>query len=199
MTVIGTGQLSMRPDSVNILLEVITHSENLQEAQRENTERTNRVIRALIQLGVSQENIQTSAFNIQPMYDFEDGKQIFRDYEVTHTLAVNHKGVEAAGQIIDVAVQEGVNRVADIRFTVENSAKYENEALQLAVLDAERKAKTIATTLKVTVDLIPLRVTELSGRALPLSQQAFVKMESATPIEPGQMTLQATVEAEFQY
>src|SRR5690625_4086195 len=85
MTVIGTGQLSMRPDSVNILLEVITHSENLQEAQRENTERTNRVIRALIQLGVSQENIQTSAFNIQPMYDFEDGKQIFRDYEVTHT------------------------------------------------------------------------------------------------------------------
>lgn len=50
---------------------------------------------------------------------YDDGKQIFMGYEVAHTLSVKHKGNDDAGQIIDVAVHQGVNRVAQIEFTVE--------------------------------------------------------------------------------
>lgn len=48
---------------------MVTRSENVQDAQRKNAERTNQVIQALMQLGMPQENIQTAAFNIYPLYD----------------------------------------------------------------------------------------------------------------------------------
>lgn len=200
MTVIGNGQLSVRPDTVHIQLEVVTNSDSVQEAQQENAERTTKVIQALTQLGIPQENIQTAAFTIQPLYDFQDGTQIFKGYEVTHTLSITHTQIENAGQIIDVAVQEGVNRISNIEFTVDSYQKYEDEVLQLAVFDAQQKAKAIADSLNVTVDLVPLKVIEQSGYE-SISQQTFVKMDSGTttPIEPGQIIFQATLEVEFQY
>ena len=122
MTVTGIGNLSVAPDTVQIQLEVSTENMELTQAQQENAYVMNQVIESLLKLGISRENIKTVSYNIIPQYDYIEGKQLFRGYEVTNAITVKITNIEQAGNVIDVAVQNGVNRVSNIQFTVEDEA-----------------------------------------------------------------------------
>ncbi|WP_085524421.1 SIMPL domain-containing protein [Tuberibacillus sp. Marseille-P3662] len=200
MTVNGDASFSVEPDTVSIQLEVVTKSERLNQAQQENTHIMNQVIEALVQEGISRENIKTSAYNINPSYDYVDGKQVFRGYQVTNIITLKMKNIDQAGRMIDLAVKNGVNRVSNIQFTIENQQQYYQRALNNALKNAFAKAQTIAETLNVNFDSIPLKIIEETIET-PQTFQTFAAMEDSmsTPIEPGQIIIRAKVEAQFRY
>ena len=200
MTVTGIGSLSITPDTVQIQLEVKTESMQLSQAQQENAELMDRVIESLLELGIARENIQTVSYNISPQYDYVEGRQVFRGYEVINSINVTIKNIEQAGTIIDTAVRNGVNQVSNIRFTVENEQIPYQEALSLALRNALGKAQTIANTIQVKLDPQPIKIVE-TMRQEPILYRSFAatEMSATTPIEPGQITIKATVEVQFQY
>lgn len=198
MTVTGNGSVLVEPDVVRINLEVLTESESLIEAEQENGNRMNQVIQALLNLGISSENIQTTAFNIFPVYDFIDGKQVFRGYQVTNTITVKLTNINQAGIVIDTAVNAGVNQVSNIQFSIDDPEGYYKEALREALEDAVDKAKTIAGNLQLNLDPTPVKIIEQINEP-PVAFKTFATAESSTPIQPGQLSIHATVEAMFQY
>lgn len=200
MTVTGNGSISVEPDIAQIQLEVVTENTQLSQAQQENADKMNQVIQALTQLGIPNEDIQTTAFNIQPVYDFVDGKQIFRGYEVVNTITVQFKGIDQTGIVIDTAVQNGVNRVSNIQFTIENEQVYDQQALSAALINASEKAQTIARTMQLNLDPIPVKIIEIIN-ASPIAYKTFAATEASitTPIEPGQIVIHAAVETQFRY
>ena len=67
-------------------------SKNIETAQRENIIISNRVIDKLgKEIGVLRKDIQTSIYNIEPQYDYIEGKQIFRNYKVTNIFYCYYK------------------------------------------------------------------------------------------------------------
>ena len=198
MTVTGNGSVLVEPDVVSINLEVRTENESLSEAQQENTNRMNQVIQALLNLGIPIENIQTAAFNIFPVYDFIDGEQVFRGYQVTNTVTVKLTNINQAGNVIDTAVNAGVNQVSNIQFSVDDTGEYYQQALREALEDAVDKAQTIAGNLQLNLDPTPVKIIEQINEP-PVAFKTFAMAESSTPIQPGQLSINATVEAVFQY
>ncbi|TCP29489.1 hypothetical protein EV207_110110 [Scopulibacillus darangshiensis] len=200
MTANGEASLLVKPDIVSIQLEVMTENKSLSQAQQENAYKMNRVIQSLLQAGIPGENIQTSAYNITPKYDYIDGKQVFRGYEVTNTITVKMKDIDQTGRIIDLAVNNGVNHVSNIQFTIDNQQEIYQQALSNALKNALAKAQTIANTLNVNLDAAPIKVVEKSSEP-PHTFQTFTAAESTgtTPIEPGQIMIRASVEAQFRY
>ena len=200
MTVTGIGNLSIVPDTVQLQLEVRTENKQLSQAQQENADLMNQVIESLLELGIDREDIQTVAYNISPQYDYVEGQQIFRGYQVINSIDVKIKNIEQAGIIIDTAVQNGVNNVSNIRFTVENEQIPYQEALSLALRNALGKAQTIANTIQVKLDPHPIKIVE-TMREEPILYRSFAatEMSAITPIEPGQINIKATVEVQFQY
>lgn len=198
MTVTGTANLLMEPDIVKVQLEVVTEGMELNQAQQENTNIMNQVIQALLRLGIERENIQTTAYNIHPKYDYVDGGQEFRGYEVTHEITVKIEGVNRAGNVIDVAVQNGINRVSNIQFTIENEQAYYQQALRSALEYAYAKAQTLAETMQLGLAPYPIKIIEKINET-PITFKTYSTMEATTPIEPGQIVITATVEAQFQY
>ena len=69
----------------------------------------------------------------RPQYDYVEGRQVFRGYEVINSINVTIKNIEQVGTVIDTAVRNGVNQVSNIRFTVENEHIPYQEALSLAL------------------------------------------------------------------
>ncbi|MBP1970550.1 uncharacterized protein YggE [Virgibacillus natechei] len=200
MTVTGTGSVTVRPDIVTVQLEVRTENTLLQQAQQENANTMNQVIQALMDAGIARESIQTTAYTINPRYDYMEGEQVFRGYEVKNEITVRIRNTNHAGSIIDVAVQSGVNRVADIRFTVENEQHYYEQALNASLQQASSKAKTIAETMQLPLDPIPITIVEQLSEPPRTYQTMLATDESmTTPIEPGQMIIRASVEVKFQY
>ncbi|MBS4174822.1 SIMPL domain-containing protein [Bacillus sp. FJAT-49736] len=197
MTVIGTANLLCRPDTVRIHLEVMTENELLSQAQQENAAKMNQVIQALLQTGFPKDNIQTASYNIFPKYDYMEGKQVFRGYQVSNAIMVKIINVTQAGKIIDLAVNNGVNHVSNIQFSLENQQVYYQETLSNALRNALAKAKTISETLNIDFDTIPLKITEEISE-LPHPLQKFATGTS-TPIEPGEIEIHALVKVQFRY
>ena len=200
MTVTGTGSLKVAPDTVQIQIEVTTNNEQLSKAQQENAYVMNQVIESLLELGIPRENIQTVSYNIFPQYDYIDGVQHFKGYEVTNAITVTSSSIDQVGKVIDLAVQNGANRVSNIHFTVANEDQHYQQALSLALNNAVVKAKTIAETMHLQLDPTPIKIVE-ERKGEPITPRLFVaqEMSSATPIEQGQIPINAIVNVQFQY
>ncbi|WP_178140747.1 SIMPL domain-containing protein [Clostridium amylolyticum] len=198
ITVVGSGTVPVIPDTAIINIGVVTEGSNLQEVQQENAATTTKVVNSLLSFNIPRENIQTSFYNIEPRYDYKDGTQIFRGYRVTNMLTVKVKSLNDIGAIIDSTVKSGANRIDNITFTVENPSAFYNEALRLAVKNAENKALTIANTLMVQLIKTPIKVTEESP-VVPINEYSMIKASAETPVLPGQITITAKITAIYEY
>lgn len=193
--VVGEGMATAAPDRTLITLGVVTEGKEVQPAQKENADKIDAIIAALVQLGVPREHIQTKTYSVEPQYDYVDGVQTFRGYKVTHLLGITLDGVAGAGAVIDTAVVHGANAITDIVFLSSESAKYESAALQEAVRNAQMKAAAVAASLGVSLSAIPCKVQELGQEGTPIrfKTAALSMADSQTPIEPGQLTFRAAV------
>ncbi|MFF2753983.1 SIMPL domain-containing protein [Psychrobacillus sp. NPDC058041] len=199
ITVTGNGKVTVQANYVQLQIEVNTEGMNVREAQQENANIMNRVIQSILALNIPREDIQTAAFNVYPHYDFIEGKQVFRGYEVTNAITVKVKDISQIGTVIDTAVQNGANRISGIQFKIENVDTSYQQALRLALQNAQAKAKTIAETMKLPLHPQPIEIVEENEAGPVLFKSVSMAENSATPIEQGQMTISATVRVKFQY
>ncbi len=201
LKVSGEGTISVSPNQAKITVGAMTEQESLQQAQQENTKIISDVINALTNLGIPHENIQTITYRIDPLYDYKDGRQIFRGYRVTHQLQIKIEDVDHVGQIVDLAVSQGANTISNIQFTVAQPEFHYNEALKTALNDAYMKAYTLTTQLNVNLNPIPIKIDEysqISSPPVPFTQTLMAQAE-ATPIQPGEIKILATVIAQYTY
>lgn len=199
--VTGEGELAVQPDTAQVNLGVITESKELIAAQQQNSLEGSKVINSLLSLGIPENQIQSFDYRIESDYDFEQGKQIFRGYKITHILQVKVEDLALIGTVVDTAVKNGVNYVSNVQFTVKNKDSFYQQALSFALNNAIGKAKAIANTLKVTLIPTPVLVIEGGNVVQPLYNQpgTFVKGISSTQFEPGQLQVKASLTAEFNY
>lgn len=198
LKVTGTGVIKVMPDTAEIVLGVITENDKVQIAQKENSTITAQVIETLKNLGVLNKDLKTEGYTINSKYDYVDGKQVFRGYEVRNLIRVTIRDINNIGMIIDAAVEQGVNNIGNISFTIKDSSLFYSEALKLAVEDAQSKAITIASKLGVKVDIIPIKIVEqTSDMSMSTSGPTFKATLATTPIETGENKVSAIVEAVF--
>ncbi|MDP4091417.1 MAG: SIMPL domain-containing protein, partial [Bacillota bacterium] len=160
--VIGAGSIRVEPDIALINLGVITEDMSLEKAQAENAARSISMLGSLYRLTIPKKDIQTLIYDIQPQYDFVEGRQVFRGYRVTNILTVTIRDKNSVGRVIDTATANGANRVENIRFEAENPSVYYKKALDTAVKDAAAKAREIGYSLGVQINPVPFRVSEIT-------------------------------------
>ncbi|MEK4229643.1 SIMPL domain-containing protein [Solibacillus sp. FSL H8-0538] len=198
VTVTGNGKIAVRPNYAQLQIEVSTKGKEVSEAQQENANIMNQVIQSIIALSIPREAIQTAVYNIFPNYDYIDGKQVFRGYEVKNAITVKITDMNKIGTVIDTAVLNGANHVSAMQFRIENADIYYQQALNLALQNAQMKARTIADTMHLILNPQPLEIIEESN-AEPVMYRALDLASISTPIEQGQIVINAAVRVKFQY
>lgn len=202
--VYGNGEIKVTPDMAKIMLSVLTEESSAKEAAEKNAVIVEELLKRLEKIGVPRENIQTTSYNIYPIYYYpKEGTPTITGYRVINSLEVKIIEKDAsklglnAGKIVDEAVAAGVNQVTGITFTVtdETYKSLKSAALKLAVEDAASKAKLISETLGVKIVGVQ-SVNEGSYSPTPV----YVKeapTSSGTTIIPGQVTIQYTVQVTY--
>ncbi|PRR79740.1 SIMPL domain-containing protein [Clostridium vincentii] len=198
--VFGKGSVNVNPDAAEVVIGVITENAQLEVGQAENATATQQVINSIQGIGVFPKDIQTQNYNIRPTFDYIDGRQVFRGYEVSNNIKVIIRNINFAGELIDTAVRNGANTVSGISFIVSDQTTYYYKALMLAVEDAQNKASVMANKLKVSLDTIPIQINEQDkGTISPLTTMTLKSVSGATPIEAGENEITANIEAVFIY
>ena len=196
--VIGTGRINAAPDTALITLGVVTEGKELEAIQEENAEISTRVIKSILSSGVPRDNIKTSSYTIEPQYDFQDGRQIFRGYRISNILSIEVTRLSEVGEIIDRAVNAGANIVQGVNFIIKNSEAYYNEALRAALRNAQSKALTLSQDMAIKIDRIPVSIIEKPSERVYGEVNLF-KASAVTPIMPGTLEITAEITATFLY
>ena len=198
MTFTGRGQVTGSPDLAVIRLGVETRGENLMDAQNANAQLAQAILEALRDMGVS--DITTFQYTIDRVFDFVDGTRVDRGYLIRNILEIKTNQLNQIGVIIDTAVYHGANVLDLISFEIENPQELYLQALNLAVLETYQKARSIAEQLGISINPIPIRIVENSVVPVPFSRfDAIGERALATPIEPGEKEIEASVTVIFTY
>jgi len=185
MEIYGEGKLSVNPDIASINMGVITEDNLLKIAQTENIIKSNNLVDSLLEKGVLKKDIKTISYNVEKLYEYENGIRKFKGYRVSNILNITIREIENIGEIIDASVDSGANTVSNIEFKISNESFYYRKALVKAVNDAIKKAYAVANTIGVILDKVPIEIVEERFNKSPIYRQPSLYDEKdVTPIMP---------------
>lgn len=99
-----------------------------QSAQRQSANAMTAVLAKLKALGVSAEAIRTTHYDLQPEYDYIEGRRTLRGYLARNAVEVRIDDLAQVGAIIDAAVAAGATSVTGVRFDLKNEHDLERRA-----------------------------------------------------------------------
>ena len=204
LTVSGSAVVTAKSDTATIHLSVETSSPNVKAAVRENANTMTAVRNAVIAVGADASKIETQNYSVSPQNTYDDkGRVKNKKYNCNNSMNVVVTRLEKTGDVMDAAVEAGVNRIDSIDFSVANTQVYKDQALKEATADALRKANIMASTLGRSVVNV-ISVSEDSNNVVPyrlmkVSMAARSNDEAApTPLDPGEAKMESHVTVVFE-
>jgi uncharacterized protein YggE len=193
ITVVGTGEVHGTPDVADLVLGVSGRAGSAAEVMARIADRAQKVIDALHDAGVSDDDIQTADLSVNPVFD-DDGT--VKGYEASNTVTVRIRDLAQAGGIVDAAAAKAGDdiRVQGITFSIDDDSDLLAAARAKATKRARAQAEQLAGGADVEVGEVRSITESTSSVPLAYAGDAAEKATS-TPVMPGSQTLsvQATV------
>lgn len=210
--VTGYGSKDVASDVGVVYLGVEAKEDTVSAARQKAAEAMTAVLDAIKGLGVADDDIVTTSFNIYPQTEWvevTDSQGRHSEPRITGYLVSNHvevtvRNLDILDDVIDTAADRGGDliRVNSISFTVSNPEAHGAETRQLAATNARAKAQLYAQAMGVNLGPLVF-LTEISSSA-PLASKAYAgdaAMAEAgyapTPIQSGDVSLSTTIQAAF--
>ncbi len=204
LTLNATGKINRPADELQMKIGVITLQETAEDALEENSEKMRAIMESLEDLGLVEEDYETSHFSINPTYSPYPKnpplgwKPSIVGYEVKNTLQIHTQKLDLIGRVIDAANEEGANAITDLHFGVRSPRNYWKEAITAAATNAVSDARAIALATGVElVRVLSLSLNQTYVRSPQLNVASFAKEgacgDAAPPIEIGEVTIEASV------
>ena len=205
ISVSGTGTVDATPDIARLSLAVQRRDPSMQVARDETVKVSKAFLALCTKLGIKESKIRTSGLTIQPEYrwDEKENKQIFTGYFVQRQLQVELNDLDKLGNVIEGAIDAGVNEVSPPQLDSSKKKELNRDALAAATADAKANAEQIAKTLGVKLG--PVR-TVVAGGSMPppmpmqeVRLASMAKMDSSGPSNyvPGEISFESRVDATF--
>ena len=194
----GEGVVKLAPDRVWVSVAAESRARGPKEAQRATADAMKAVLDKLKALGLPADAIRTSGYDLQPEFDYANGRQTLRDYVARNAVEVRLDEIARAGEVLDAAVGSGATSVSGVRFDLKDRAAAEREALRKAVADAHGRAEAAASGAGLRVDRV-LRIEEQRTPSIEprpvmmMRQSAAMQADTAPAIVPGELEVRATV------
>ncbi|ULO07421.1 SIMPL domain-containing protein [Paenibacillus sp. 19GGS1-52] len=194
VSVIGKGEVSIKPDIVYLSIGADTTAATAQEAQKTNGALIQKVT-ALLKTtwGISDKDIQSTQFSVQPNYTYseKEGQQV-KGYNAHHTLVIAYRDLSKVGQLLDAASAAGANNIGNANFAVEDPSTLETQVIDKAMANADVKAGAIAKAAKRSLGQVVTVTQNDDGNNPVYAAQAEKLMGAAdsagsTSVEPGEV------------
>jgi uncharacterized protein len=169
----GEAEVKRAPDRAWVAINAESRAKDPKAAQRANADAMAAVLNTLASGGISKDAIRTVAFDLQPEFDYANGRQTLRGYVARNSIEVRVDDVSRVGEVVAAAVGSGATSVGGLRFDLKDRISAEREALRLAVVDARTRADAAASGAGMTVDRV-LKIED--HRATPQEPRPMMEM-----------------------
>ncbi|MFN8487137.1 MAG: SIMPL domain-containing protein [Caldilineaceae bacterium] len=164
ITVVGEGQVSIKPDTAHANIGVEVVKPTVKEASAENKKVIATVLEVLKKQGIAEKDIQTSGFSIFAERFSQEGSgngdQV--RYHVSNNVMVVIRNLDKVGDVLDAAIEAGANNIYGVDFSLEDTSKIQSDARAKAIADAKAKAEDLGKLTGVTIGDV-VSVSEVVG------------------------------------
>lgn len=194
----GEAVLRRAPDQAFIDVAVESRAPAPKQASAANAQAMSAVQQKLRSIGLAADALRTQGYQLEPQFDYVNGKQVPRGYLARNSIEVRVDRLDQLSDVIDSAIAAGATNIGAIRFDLRDRTAVEREALKAAVADARARAEAAAAGAGMTIARV-LMIQEggrgpipppmpLTMRAAPMEAQA-----APTPISAGEIEIRVSV------
>ena len=209
----GTAIVKVDPDKVSVTIGVETNGETAEEAAAANAELMEKVLAALRDLGIEDDQISTSWYSLYPTYVWRsppcieiypqppecEPKNEVTGYVAHNSVTVTLDADADVGSVIDGAVAAGATNVNGAYFFVstERQEEIRNGLIGDAIDNARVRANSAAAA--VDMEITGVKSINLNDVYFPVVYRDFSLAQegASTPILPGQQEVSMTVQVTF--
>ncbi|AIW19953.1 oxidative stress defense protein [Vibrio coralliilyticus] len=142
----GYGEVVAKPDMAKFTVRVVETTMTAEQAKQTVDKVVTDFLSELKEQGMSADNITSSNLYISPQYHYpKNGKPELVGYRASRTVNVTVDELANLNQYLDIALNSGINQVENIQLKVKDQAKYQEQARQAAIKDANSKAESLAS------------------------------------------------------
>lgn len=144
--VTGESEITAIPDEATVQMGVQVNKATVSQAQDEINQIINNVTKSVKDLGVKEQDIKTTDYNIYPDYDYSAENRRIIGYNASTNIKVTIKDFEKLNQVIDAGTLAGANNVSGINFQLseDKQAEIKKQAREEAINEAKENAKEIS-------------------------------------------------------
>ena len=172
------------------------------DAVNQNNQKMNEVIKAVKEAGVEDKDIQTTSYNLYPVYDYTERGTIFKGYSLEQNIQVKIRNLDKVNDVLDKATSRGANTIGQLSFTVDDMEKVKSEARAKAIEQARQKANSLAGQSGLNLG----KLISVSEGYSPYPQPLYgmggasnaMEKSIAPDIQPGQSEINVTVNLTYQ-
>ena len=206
VSVTGQSSTTIAPDKAEVYIRILTQGKTASEVEDENSRINNNVIESLKDMGVSSKDIETTQYNLNPDYKYDQGESKIVGYSLYNQIKVSTTELDRVGRIIDKSISNGANGVDQVSFvlTKEKEEQIKKEVLAKAASEAKSKALAIADGLGAKLgDLVSVSESNfyyppfIYAEAAIKSDIERVGSASSVQINPKNLEISATVTASY--
>lgn len=201
LSVTGQGLQEVETTFSQVRLGVRVEARTAETAQQQAAQRQTAVVEYLRSQNV--EDLATTGISLNPRYNYQENRRVPQGYEATNTISFRI-ATEAAGEIMDAAVEAGATEINGVSFVADDAAieSARGQALEAAIEDAQQQADTVLNALGLSRQEI-VNITIGSVSAPPpspvLARAASAEADSITPVIGGTQTINARVTLVIRY
>jgi uncharacterized protein YggE len=197
----GTGEVRVTPDRATIFVGVQSRAGTAATASADNARRQRAILDTLRSLGLGADQLSTINFNVNPDIQYNPNNQPPKvvGYTVTNTVRAEVRKLDDVARIIDASLAKGANEISGLQFYSSKADSARRSAMALAVANARADAETLARAAGGTLGALIELSTGSSVRPMPEGVSVGAMARVATPIEPGQQSISASVTARWSF
>jgi uncharacterized protein YggE len=223
ITVSGEGKIYAKPDVAITSLGVTTTAATVADVTKTNTDKMNAVIDTLKALKIDEKDIQTTNYNLSPVYEnytvpvapvpmmyptasgtvIRNGTTV-TGYKLEQDVQVKIRDFVKVGDVISQATAKGANVVDSLQFTIDNPEQFKDQARAKAIEQAKTNAQNLAKESGVKLGKI-INVYENYTYPMAYSSNAKLGVSGADmaqapvpSIQPGQQEIDVTINLTYQ-
>ncbi|WP_135806141.1 SIMPL domain-containing protein [Halorussus marinus] len=195
--VAASGQAQADPDRAILRVAVVATGDDANAVRERLGANASRLRAALAENGVPDDRVRTVAYTVDRRYDRETTTDRPRGFEGVHAFEVTLANVSRAGEIVDVAVANGADRVDSVELTLSPDRRraVRADALRDAMANARSDAEVLAESAGLSIAGVHT-VSTGDASVQPFRTEAFdadAGGEAATDIDAGPVTVSAQV------
>lgn len=213
ISVSGEAEIAVVPDEVLVSFSIEKNHKNIKEAQRQNDEVTDRILKVMKgKLAIDEKDIQTSYISVNPVYTYPQcvtspcPAPEFAHFETKKGISVKLKDTEKLQVLLQEAIDAGVTNINNIQFASSKFDELQDQAQVLATKNAKKKAVAIAEAIGVSIGKpYRINVTQAFNPSPRPEMATMMKMSAMSDsagfagetIAVGQLMVRSSVSAEF--